>query len=94
MKSLNNFGFRCLNKNCLKKQALTEKDQKNIKYRLWNRDLAAALNFRKIVFSLRSTSQKPAIFLRSQKDSFKRKESDPIELEKKKLVFINNNYPP
>lgn len=86
--------LRCLNQNCLKKQALTEKDQKNIKYRLWNRDLAAVLNFRKIVFSLRSTSQKPAIFLRSQKDSFKRKDSDPIELEKKNLVFINNNYPP
>lgn len=94
MKSLNNLGFRCLNQNCLKNQALTEKDQKNIKYRLWNRDLAAVLNFRKIVFSLRSTSQKPAIFLRSQKDSFKRKDSDPIELGKKQFVFINNNYPP
>ncbi|KAI9332762.1 hypothetical protein BD770DRAFT_422951 [Pilaira anomala] len=59
-----------------KKQALTEKDQENIKYRLWNRDLAAVLNFRKILISLRTTSQKPAIFLRRQKDSIKRKNSD------------------
>ncbi|KAI9355503.1 hypothetical protein BD770DRAFT_458851, partial [Pilaira anomala] len=56
--------LRCLNQNCLGKQALTEKDQDNIKYRLWNRDLAAVLNFRKIVISLRIISQKPAIFLR------------------------------
>ncbi|KAI9354997.1 hypothetical protein BD770DRAFT_412005 [Pilaira anomala] len=69
--------LRCLNQNCLEKQALTEKDQENIKYRLWNRDLAAVLNFRKIVISLRTTSQKLAIFLRSQKDSIKRKNYDP-----------------
>ncbi|KAI9366600.1 hypothetical protein BD770DRAFT_423433 [Pilaira anomala] len=76
--------LRCLNQNCLEKQALTEKDQENIKYRLWNRDLAAVLNFRKIVISLRTTSQKPAIFLRSQKDSIKRKNYDPIKLGEKK----------
>ncbi|KAI9252514.1 hypothetical protein EDC94DRAFT_525756, partial [Helicostylum pulchrum] len=35
-------------------------------YRLWNRDFAAVLNFRNIVFSLRATSQKPASFSRSQ----------------------------
>ncbi|KAI9358206.1 hypothetical protein BD770DRAFT_419931 [Pilaira anomala] len=62
--SLNNLCFRCLNQNCLEKQALTEKDQENIKYRLWNRDLAVVLNFKKIVINLRTTSQKPAIFLR------------------------------
>ncbi|KAI9335795.1 hypothetical protein BD770DRAFT_422731 [Pilaira anomala] len=84
--------LRCLNQNCLEKQALTEKDQENIKYRLWNRDLAAVLNFKKIVITLRSTSQKPAIFLRSHKDSIKRKNYDPIKLGKKNLVF-NNNYP-
>ncbi|KAI9362853.1 hypothetical protein BD770DRAFT_407920 [Pilaira anomala] len=76
--------YRCLNQNCLEKQALTEKDQENIKYRLWNRDLAAVLNFRKIVTSLRNTSQKPAIFLRSQKDSIKRKNYDSIKLGEKK----------
>ncbi|KAI9362610.1 hypothetical protein BD770DRAFT_359362 [Pilaira anomala] len=76
--------LRCINQNCLEKQALTEKDQENVKYRLWNRDLAAVLNFRKIVISLRTTSQKPAIFLRSQKDSIKRKNYDPIKLGEKK----------
>ncbi|KAI9362710.1 hypothetical protein BD770DRAFT_466065 [Pilaira anomala] len=85
--------LRCLNQNCLEKQALTEKDQDNIKYRLWNRDLAAVLNFRKIVISFRTTSQKPAIFSRSQKDSIKRKNSEPIKLGGKTLVF-NSNYPP
>jgi hypothetical protein len=86
MKSLNNLCFRCSNPNCLKQRALTDEvsQEDNKKYRLWNRDLAAVLNCRKIVFSLRATSQKPASFLRNQKVSLKRKNPDPtIGLEKK-----------
>lgn len=89
MKSLNNLSFRCSNKQCLNQLALTEET----KYRLWNRDLVAVLNFRNIVFSLRATSQKPACFPRTKKVSLKRKNPDPIGLEKKLLV-LNNNFPP
>ncbi|KAI9251147.1 hypothetical protein EDC94DRAFT_498481, partial [Helicostylum pulchrum] len=56
----------CTNLKCLKSQTITEDVQKFNNYRLWNRDLAAVLNFRNIVFSLRATSQKPASFSRSQ----------------------------
>ncbi|KAI9254399.1 hypothetical protein EDC94DRAFT_524544, partial [Helicostylum pulchrum] len=34
--------------------------------KLWNRDLAAVLNFRKILVSLRETSRRPEIFTRKQ----------------------------
>ncbi|RCH90917.1 hypothetical protein CU097_009508 [Rhizopus azygosporus] len=36
------------------------------KRKLWNRDLATALNFRKILISLRETSKRPKIFMRKQ----------------------------
>ncbi|CEI98554.1 hypothetical protein RMCBS344292_12661 [Rhizopus microsporus] len=36
------------------------------KRKLWNRDLAAALNFRKVLISLRETSKRPEIFTRKQ----------------------------
>ncbi|KAI9260952.1 hypothetical protein EDC94DRAFT_132530 [Helicostylum pulchrum] len=35
------------------------------KMRLWNRDLAAVLNFRKILFSLRNTGKRPSVFDRN-----------------------------
>ncbi|KAI8646269.1 hypothetical protein BD408DRAFT_410469 [Parasitella parasitica] len=38
--------------------------------RLWNRDLAAVLNFRRILISLRKTGRRLTIFLRQQNRNF------------------------
>ena len=35
--------------------------------RLWNRDMAATLNFRQILFSLRANGERPERFCRSKK---------------------------
>ncbi|KAI9268586.1 hypothetical protein EDC94DRAFT_484767, partial [Helicostylum pulchrum] len=47
--------LRCNNNQCF------ESDNSE-KMRLWNRDLAAVLNFRKIRFSLRNTGERPSVF--------------------------------
>lgn len=52
MNILNNLCFRRVNLKCLKPQTITKDAQEFINYRLWNRDLAAVLNFGNIVFSL------------------------------------------
>ncbi|KAI8641377.1 hypothetical protein BD408DRAFT_418184, partial [Parasitella parasitica] len=41
--------------------------------RLWNRDLAAVLNFRKILISLRETGRRPTIFSRQQRQKLSTK---------------------
>ncbi|KAJ2499739.1 hypothetical protein GGH96_003250 [Coemansia sp. RSA 1972] len=41
-------------------------EEGRVKWRLWNRDLAAVLNFRKILFSLRETGTVPTCFQRKQ----------------------------
>ncbi|KAI9259794.1 hypothetical protein EDC94DRAFT_674853, partial [Helicostylum pulchrum] len=57
--------LRCKNQHCLvDSKALTEEDTK---FRLWNRDLAAVLNFRNILISLRESSQRPEVFSRGKK---------------------------
>ncbi|KAI9256126.1 hypothetical protein EDC94DRAFT_523585, partial [Helicostylum pulchrum] len=43
-------------------QCLVEESRR----KLWNRDLVAVLNFRKILVSLRETSRRPEIFTRKQ----------------------------
>ncbi|KAI8636824.1 hypothetical protein BD408DRAFT_77336 [Parasitella parasitica] len=41
--------------------------------RLWNRDLAAVLNFRRILIFLRETGRRPTIFSRQQKQKLSTK---------------------
>ncbi|KAJ2503460.1 hypothetical protein GGH96_000250 [Coemansia sp. RSA 1972] len=52
----------------LGKQEDNKKGEKKggVKWRLWNRDLAAVLNFRKILFSLQETGTVPTCFQRKQ----------------------------
>ncbi|KAJ2499478.1 hypothetical protein GGH96_003469, partial [Coemansia sp. RSA 1972] len=46
------------------KEGEKEGEKKGVNWRLWNRDLAAVLNFRKILFSLRETGTVPSCFQR------------------------------
>ncbi|GAA5808926.1 hypothetical protein MFLAVUS_002325 [Mucor flavus] len=48
----------CKNRNCL----LASLEVKEIPQKLWNRDMAAILNFQKILISLRETGKRPDIF--------------------------------
>ncbi|KAJ2499020.1 hypothetical protein GGH96_003879 [Coemansia sp. RSA 1972] len=50
-----------------KKEDNKEGEEGRVKWRLWNRDLAAVLNFRKILFSLRETGTVPSCFQRKRK---------------------------
>ncbi|KAI8098342.1 uncharacterized protein B0P05DRAFT_7729 [Gilbertella persicaria] len=54
--------LRCQNLKCLDNG---EKQRR----KLWNRDLAAVLNFKKIVESLRETGRRPAIFCRKNTET-------------------------
>ncbi|ORE08235.1 hypothetical protein BCV72DRAFT_303884 [Rhizopus microsporus var. microsporus] len=56
--------LRCKNQNCLKIQQTS---------RLWNRDLAAVLNFRSILQSLRETGARPERFTRYTMEDNRRK---------------------
>ncbi|KAJ2496807.1 hypothetical protein GGH96_005558 [Coemansia sp. RSA 1972] len=58
-----------------------------INWRLWNRDLAAVLNFRKILFSLRETGTVPTCFQRKQQPTeapktTARKRKQPTDVSK------------
>ncbi|KAJ2503561.1 hypothetical protein GGH96_000121 [Coemansia sp. RSA 1972] len=50
-----------------------------VKWRLWNRDLAAVLNFKKILFSLRETGTVPSCF---QRKATARKRKQPTDAPK------------
>ncbi|KAI7905648.1 uncharacterized protein BX663DRAFT_500477 [Cokeromyces recurvatus] len=55
--------LRCKNRNCL----LANLEQvKEIPRKLWNRDMAAVLNFRKILMSLRETGKRSGICSRKE----------------------------
>ncbi|KAJ2495936.1 hypothetical protein GGH96_006158 [Coemansia sp. RSA 1972] len=53
----------------------------SVNWRLWNRDLAAVLNFRKILFSLRETGTVPICFQRKRKTTA-RKRKQPTDASK------------
>ena len=58
--------FRCPNQNSLKNMAPSDENS----HRVYNRDMVAVLNFRKIVISIRENLTRPEIFKRkSTKDS-------------------------
>ncbi|KAG0753763.1 hypothetical protein G6F57_014079 [Rhizopus arrhizus] len=60
--------LRCKNQQCLKAVMSTiETTDKAPLRRLWNRDMAATLNFRQILFSLRANGERPERFCRSKK---------------------------
>ncbi|KAG1047429.1 hypothetical protein G6F43_010119 [Rhizopus delemar] len=60
--------LRCKNQQCLKTVTSTiEATDKVPLRRLWNRDMAATLNFRHILFSLRANGERPERFCRSKK---------------------------
>ncbi|KAJ1858201.1 hypothetical protein LPJ76_001162 [Coemansia sp. RSA 638] len=61
--------FNTYQRGCLgKKESESEGEKKdNVKRQLWNCDLAAVLNFRKILFSLRETGTVPTCFQRKRK---------------------------
>ncbi|KAG1560453.1 hypothetical protein G6F49_002680 [Rhizopus delemar] len=60
--------LRCKNQQCLKAvTSTTEAADKVPLRRLWNRDMAATLNFRQILFSLRANGERPERFCRSKK---------------------------
>ncbi|KAG1054545.1 hypothetical protein G6F43_003446 [Rhizopus delemar] len=60
--------LRCKNQQCLKVVTSTiEATAKVPLRRLWNCDIAATLNFRHILFSLRANSERPERFCRSKK---------------------------
>ncbi|KAJ2496149.1 hypothetical protein GGH96_006027 [Coemansia sp. RSA 1972] len=62
-------------------------EEGRVKWRLWNRDLAAVLNFRKILFSLRETGTVPTCFQRKQQPTeapktTARKRKQPTDMSK------------
>ncbi|KAG1620233.1 hypothetical protein G6F46_002553 [Rhizopus delemar] len=60
--------LRCKNQQCLNDVMSTmEATAKVPLHRLWNRDMAATLNFRHILFSLRANGERPEHFCRSKK---------------------------
>ncbi|KAG1052407.1 hypothetical protein G6F43_005459 [Rhizopus delemar] len=60
--------LRCKNQQCLKVVTSTiEATDKVALRRLWNRDMAATLNFRHIFFSLRANGERPERFCKSKK---------------------------
>ncbi|KAG1056690.1 hypothetical protein G6F43_001445 [Rhizopus delemar] len=60
--------LRCKNQQCLKAvTSTTEAADKVPLRRLWNRDMAATLNFRQILFSLRANGERPERFCGSKK---------------------------
>ncbi|KAG1140370.1 hypothetical protein G6F37_009660 [Rhizopus arrhizus] len=60
--------LRCKNQQCLKVVTSTMEATAKIPLcRLWNRDIAATLNFRHILFSLRANDERPERFCRSKK---------------------------
>ncbi|KAI8095766.1 hypothetical protein BDF21DRAFT_435854 [Thamnidium elegans] len=70
-------GFlRCKNQKILDPKKVTEEVTK---FRLWNRDLAAVLNFKKFLISLRESARRPEIFSRGEK----RKNLNPLTVGKK-----------
>ncbi|KAI9366437.1 hypothetical protein BD770DRAFT_4816 [Pilaira anomala] len=69
--------LRCTNQQCL--ESVSNNNGNN--FRVWNRDLAAVLNFATIVKQLRKTMTRP--------DVFKRKNFEDSSAKKKRLVYSN-----
>ncbi|KAJ2499107.1 hypothetical protein GGH96_003767 [Coemansia sp. RSA 1972] len=61
------------------KEGKKEDEKKGVKWQLWNWDLAAVLNFKKILFSLRETGTVPICF---QRKTTARKRKQPTEAPK------------
>ncbi|KAJ2597373.1 hypothetical protein H4R99_004529 [Coemansia sp. RSA 1722] len=70
--------LRCTNKDCLKTTPGYEDTQRR---RLWNRDMAAVLNFRKILMAHRMGKERPEHLQRPQS---KDKASDPAAAKPKR----------
>ncbi|KAJ2495663.1 hypothetical protein GGH96_006307 [Coemansia sp. RSA 1972] len=74
-------------------------EEGRVNWRLWNRDLAAVLNFRKILFSLRETGTVPTCFQRKQQPTeapktTARKRKQPTEASKTRKTTARKTTAP
>lgn len=81
------FFSRCKNQKCLK--PMNESSGPSV-FRLWNRDMAAVLNFRHILSGLQDNGKRPARFCRSSTGSsnaYKRKGKPVSSSQADKKIF-------